>query len=492
MRREGRSRITRKLLTCGLFCAALVLFVGGARADGPSVAPAAGAEAWAASPFRSFGLSENLTENVSLSDESDDPALRAALASELRRLRVELHEKQGWADPLAAGDSLKVLLARREAQGVRRVAARSIDRHHLVDATIQVDASGMTSGQIVHEVAKLYALATLEAYGAPDSTFLSGAVAEALVTDGRSDAALESLRIAAAAPSLDFVSRPDSLGRMYVDEFARATGGYSAVRALWERAAQSGEGVMPLFQRAWAEATGERDDGLLLRAAARTYTIVETETSPSRIALADLEAGGLDAATPATFSVRHRSFLAPADSSGALRISWPDRSAPGAAVVRYRDTALAPDVIVWKPGSTHTVPLSGVARVDWVVGGLSSSGPPLDEQRATVQTLAAFPFGNVSAQAAAGPGSPYVAWTTSGHEGLAGWVVFREEVLPDGRIARTGPQMLPSTAQASESFRYAYVDPDAAAGTFYRYNVWAVTEDGLLAKAFSATLRTAD
>ena len=38
----------------------------------------------------------------------------------------------------------------------------------------------------------------------------------------------------------------------------------------------------------------------------------------------------------------------------------------------------------------------------------------------------------------------------------------------------------------------AYLDPDAAPGTFYRYSVWAVTEDGLLARAFSATLRTAE
>ena len=57
---------------------------------------------------------------------------------------------------------------------------------------------------------------------------------------------------------------------------------------------------------------------------------------------------------------------------------------------------------------------------------------------------------------------------------------------------RTGPQILPSTLQADEAFRYAYVDPEAATGTFYRYSVWAVTDDGLLAKAFSATLRTAD
>ena len=238
--------------------------------------------------------------------------------------------------------------------------------------------------------------------------------------------------------------------------------------------------MLPLFLRTWTETTGEREETLLLRAAARVYTVVEPEASPSRIGLADLESRGLDAATPATFSVRHRTLLSNGDATGALRISWPERSAPAAAVVRYRDTALPPDVVFWKPGATRTIPLAGVTRVDWVVAGLAA-GPPLEDLPAPVQVLASFPFTSVSAQAAAGPGSPRVSWTTASHEGLAGWAVFREEVLSDGRIVRTGPQMLPATEQADESYRYAYLDADAAPGAFYRYSVWAVTDDGLLA-----------
>jgi hypothetical protein len=63
-------------------------------------------------------------------------------------------------------------------------------------------------------------------------------------------------------------------------------------------------------------------------------------------------------------------------------------------------------------------------------------------------------------------------------------------VLADGRIARTGPEIVPSSNKGEESFRYVYVDPGASPATFYRYTVWAVTQDGLLARAFSATLRT--
>jgi hypothetical protein len=83
-------------------------------------------------------------------------------------------------------------------------------------------------------------------------------------------------------------------------------------------------------------------------------------------------------------------------------------------------------------------------------------------------------------------------WTTASHEGLWGWAIFREEVLADGRIASTGPEIIPSSERAEESFRYEFVDSSTTPGTFYRYTVWAVTSEGVLARAFSATLKTAD
>ncbi|MDQ2969590.1 MAG: hypothetical protein M3R34_00485 [Acidobacteriota bacterium] len=447
------------------------------------------ASEWSSSAFRTFGPAQTLLAGrVELVDERADGVFRAALSAEIRRLRAELHDKQGWADPLSEGDPLRIYVARQDAQGIRRLAARAVDRHRLLGASIEVDATGLSTAEVLHEVGRLYAQATLEAYGANDTTFLSAAVAQALV---RGEGDEERLRIEAAAPALDLRRNADTFGRVYVEEFSRALGGSAALRAVWERAAQSGEEVLALFLRTWAEATGEREDALLLRSAARMYTLVEPEPSPARVVLADLQSGALDAVTPSTFAIRHRAFLPAPEATGGLKVTWPERGAAAAAVVRYRDAALPPDVIFWQAGSIRTVPLSGVARVDWVVAG-TAGGPPLDELSASVEPVAAFPFTNVSAQAASGPGGPRISWTTSAHDGLAGWVLFREEVLADGRITRTGPQILPSTRQADESFRYAYVDPEAATGTFYRYSVWAVTDDGLLAKAFSATLRTPD
>lgn len=458
--------------------------------ENPKEAASAAAE-WASGTFRSFGvLQPLLAGRVQLGDEADDPIFRAALETELQRVRTELHDRQGWADPLSDGEPLRVYVARREGQGVARLAARSIDRHRLTGASIEVDGTGLSAGEILHRISRLYAKATLDAYEAPDSNFLTEAAAESLSAGEGDDERQERVRIAASATQLDLFHRPDTFGRFYVDEFSRVVG-LGALRGVWERSAQSGEEVLAVLQRSWTEATGEKDETLLLRSGARMYASVESEPAPSRLGLTDLQGGALDAATPAMFSLRHRVFIPAADATFALRVAWPEGGAPAAAVVRYRDSSLPADVVFWAPGTTRTVPLSGVARVDWIVSA-TATGPPFSSIAAAVEPIAGFPFANVAPQAVAGPGGPRLLWTTSGHEGLAGWALFREEVVPDGHVVRTGPQILPSTHQAGESFRYAYVDPDTTPGTFYRYSVWAVTDDGLLAKAFSATLRTPD
>ncbi len=487
MHRNRTARISRKLLICGAFCLSAARLLPALE---KTVEPSARSE-WVASAFHSFNAPSPILEGrIDLSDEGEDASFRAALTAELKRLRADLHERHGWADPLSPGDPLRIYIARRDGHGLRRLAAHEIDRHRLVGASIEVDATGLSAREALRAVARLYAQATLDAYGAADHTFLSLAVAEALAGREGGDERLEGLRAAAAAPGLDLARHSDSLGRLYVEEFARSAGP-TALRTVWERAAQSGEEVLPLFLRTWTETTGEKEDLLLLRSAARLYTVVEPEAAPSRVGLSDLQSGALDAVTPATFAVRHRTFLPGSEATGALRVAWPERGAAAAAVVRYRDAALPPDVVFWAPGSTRMLPLSGVSRIDWVVGG-TAGGPPLEELSAAVEPVAAFPFANLVPQASAGPGAPRISWTTSAHESLVGWVLFREEVSADGRIVRTGPQILPSTPRADDSFRYAFMDSDASAGTFYRYSVWAVTGDGLLARAFSATLRTAD
>ncbi len=488
MRRTQGGRIAPNALICSVF------FLAGAAAleAEQHLGVAARPLAWAESPYRNFGPPQPIQAGrVLLFDEADDPPLRLLLAAEFKRLSSELHDRQGWRVPFGDGDVLRIFVARKEAEGVRRLAARLIERGRLELASIQIDGTGMADRQIVREVARLYALATLLAYGVPDRTFLTEAAAEYLSGNGESEEERERTRIFAAAPAIDLMEHPATLGRLYVEEFARAAGGPASLRPVWERASETGQEILPVFWRSFAELTGEKEETLLLRCAARLYTAFETEPGPSRISLPDLQMGALDAATPPTLAFRHRTYVPSGEPAAALRVGWPELGAPAATVVRYRDPALSPDVVFIAPGSVHTIPLSGVARVDWVVTG-TFAGPPFGGAPALFETLSAFPYSGLVAQAVAGTEGPRLWWTTASHEGLVGWAVFREEVLPDGHIARTGPQILPSSNQAEESFRYAYLDSGASPGTYYRYTVWAVTEDGLLAKAFSATLRAAD
>jgi hypothetical protein len=489
MRRTEREGIVSKLLICSVLFASVAGF---SLAAEPETQAVAGPNAWTESPYRNFNKPEAiLGGRVLVSDESNDPALALGLANELKVLQGELHDRDGWRVPFAAGDALRIFIARKEAGGVRRLTMQSVERGRLVAPSIQIDATGLSDARIVREVARLYALATLSAYGVRDGSFLTAAAAEYLSSGSDPAQDREDAARAAAAPTLDLSAQPESLGSLYVDEFARATGGVSALRAVWEKAAETGQDALPALLKAYSDSTRETDGQLLLRFASRIYTTLEPEAGPSRIGLSDLQIGGLDAASPAAFTLRHRSFLPSPESPAALRLTWPEESAPASAVVRYRDSALPPDVVFFAPGAVRAISLAGVARVDWLVAG--SAGPaPSAPVPVAVESLAGFPYSGLVAHASGGLDGPRVWWTTASHEGLAGWAVFREEVQPDGRVTRTGPEILPASDNGGESLRYMYLDPSSTPGTFYRYTVWAVTEDGTLARAFAATLRTAD
>ncbi len=489
MRRTEREGIVSKLLICSVFGASLAVFSLAAESKTESAARPA---AWTESPYRNFLKPQAiLGGRVLVSDEADDPELRLALAQELTVLQAELHERDGFRAPLTEGEPLRIFIARKDAGGVRRLASESVDGGRLFAVSLQIDGTGLSGLEIVRYAARLYALASLSAYGVRDQSFLTAAAADYLSAGADPEEDSEETLQAAAAPSLEVAARPETLGRLYVEEFARATGGVSTLRAVWERAAETGQEVLPLFLKAYSDSTREPDNQLLLRSAARFYASAEPEAAPSRLGLPDLQNGGLDAAFPAPFTLRHRSYLPAQDAPAALRVTWPEESAPAAAVLRYRDGAIPPDVVFLSAGTVRSIPLAGVARIDWLIAGSSASAGP-SALPVSFESLSGFPYAGLVAHAAGSQGGSRVWWTTASHEGLAGWAVFREEVLPDGRVARTGPDILPASDRGGEPLEYMFVDPSSSPGTFYRYTVWAVTEDGTLARAFAATLRAAD
>ena len=484
--RRFRPFVTRVLPGCAAVLWLVALPAGASRLE--ETAPG---RAWVEDPIRRFGPPQTLLPGRALlRDEAEDPELRSALALEVRRLYASLYGAGGWRVPFAEGEPLRVFLARRGGQGMRRMAARSVDRGRLVGPEILLDASGLTAAQIVREVSRQIALATLAGYAVPNDDFLTPSMAEYLSAPGRESPG-EDAWILAAGLLVDFRRDPAALGRLWIEEVAREAGGKTFLREVWERASGSGESPLPLLLRMLAETAGVTEERVLVRAAARLFISLEPEASPSRLRLLDLESGGLDASSPARLIVRHRSFQPDASADETLVIGWPEDAGAGAAVVRYRDPALPPDVVFFQAADRRAIPLSGVARIDWLIAGTESGGRDL-RAPADAERVSGAPFAGLEARAAADGTRPQLVWSTQSHRGLWGWAVFREEVLADGRIARTGPEIVPSSESASESFRYAFLDRSAAPGTFYRYTVWAVTDEGLLARAFSATLKTAE
>ncbi|HTR01890.1 MAG TPA: hypothetical protein VMN82_01745 [Thermoanaerobaculia bacterium] len=482
---SGRQSVRRVRALLGAALLALPAAASLLAADAAS--PAAAGLEWTASPYRHFGDARVAPGGRAVVfDEVDDADLVAGVGQEVRRLETELFDRQGWRVPFAETEPLRVYVARGPSGGVRAVAARSVEKGRLVAPAVLLDASGMATGAIVREVARQIARATLDGYGVDDA-FLSPALAEFLsAPPGESGA--EAAWASGAAGTLAFRAEPATLGRLWVDEIARAAGGPVALRDAWQRAAELGESPTAVLVRAAAQDGHLSEESVLVRAAARLYASVEPEASPSRLRLLDVTSGAIDAAPPATLTVRHRTFLPETDDT--LKVAWPQDGGTAAAVVRYQDAALPPDVVAFGPGDTRAIPLSGVARVDWVVAGGASGGrgiaAPVSAELSTT-----LPYSGLEARGS-GEGGPRLTWTTASHDGLWGWAVFREEVQADGKIARTGPEIVPSAESSSQSYRYEFVDAAAASGTYYRYTVWAVTSEGLLARAFSATLKASD
>ncbi len=442
--------------------------------------------AWRDSPYRTFGPFRAVSSSVLLRDEADDPALRSAISEEIARLSSELFGAQGWPVPFGAGDPLRILVTRREAGGVRRLVSRALERGRLVRPAIEIDGAGLADSEIVAEAGRLFALAVISGYGVPVGGFVTAAAAELLSGSAATGGASEALRAAAAAPAVNLSDRARTMGRALLEEFSRAAGGRTALRHVFERASERGEDLRVSLGRIWLERTGETEESLIRRFASRLYATFEAEPGPSAIGLWDLQAGALDAGAPSAWTFRHYTYL-PAEAADPLSFAWPAGAGEGAAVVRYRDPELPPDVLLLAAGNAHTLSLSGVERVDWVVAGSAPAGASAP---VFFEAVDAYPVAGLDPHAAGSADGSRVWWTTEAHENLAGWVVFREEVQAEGSVERTGPQIVPASESAAESYRYVYVDPETRPGTFYRYTVWAVTGDGLLAKAFSATIQT--
>jgi hypothetical protein len=103
-----------------------------------------------------------------------------------------------------------------------------------------------------------------------------------------------------------------------------------------------------------------------------------------------------------------------------------------------------------------------------------------------VRRVPDYPAALASSRAGWTSGGVEIAWETSRHEDLLGWVVERrDETDGDAALERN---TLPATKASESATGYFWLDRDAIPGHRYRYRVLALTEDGLLGEAFEASV----
>ncbi len=406
----------------------------------------------------------------------------AAFASELdARLRAAF-DGGGWKVPFRPEEPLRVLVTEADGPSFSDVFSGAGNRNpvmalNLADHSPADAAAETVRGAAVFLLKGLAPSAPAEVVGAAARAIALGN--ELTETDR------EDLRENGAASEHSL----DSAGsELFAAEWIRqmaSDAGAGFVPAVWSGRVAEGEASLDAFGAAYREQGGSPGDAFY-RALAGLYAADEVIADPARLAEADLASGGLNAAAPPARS--WRLFTTFPSGTGGWSVAWPDDGARAFAVVHYED-GLPSDVVPFSAGDRKTLPASGVSRIDWVVTG-SENGGALLSSPASVLRETEFPMAGLSAEARSEAGEGVaLSWSTASHRDLSGWAILRSEVTEDGRVVQAEPESLPAQLEDPQGASYDFVDTSAIPGRYYRYDVWAVTADGALSRAFRVTLR---
>ncbi|HET9794666.1 MAG TPA: hypothetical protein VFS34_09405 [Thermoanaerobaculia bacterium] len=411
-----------------------------------------------------------------------DPAYAAAFASELdARLRAAF-DGADWNVPFRSAEPLRVIATAAYGLSFSDVFSASGQGNPVV----ALNLAGRAPADAAAEAVRGAAVVVLRALApsAPSEVVSAAARAISLGRD-LTESDREELREIGAAPEHSL----DSAGaELFAGEWIRqmaSDAGPGFVRAVWTGRVAEGNASLAAFATAFREQGGSPGDALY-RALAGLYGTDEVIGDPARLTETDLATGGLNAAAPPARS--WRLFTTFPSGTGGWNVAWPEDGARAFAVVHYED-GLPNDIVPFSAGDRKTLPASGVSRIDWVVLG-SEEGGALLASPASVLREEEFPMTGLSAEARTEPGEGVVlSWRTASHRDLSGWAILRSEVTEDGRVVRAEPESLPAQLDDPNGASYDFVDTSATPGRYYRYDVWAVTADGAMARAFRATLR---
>ena len=407
---------------------------------------------------------------------------RAEIADGLETRLRELFESDGWPAPFTAREPLRIELMSIAGASFSRYSAPGLPGA----LSIAVNLSGRTSKETVREIVRDAAWIALSAEFPRADRDLAAAAARALSTGGQLlESDREEVRIAGGAPEGSLKGPGGEIfAAAWIAEMSNLAG-KGFLRRAWAARVGNADASFSALSAFYSESTGRSPAEALRVALERLYAGSEILAGTAALSDADLLFGAMNASTPAPFSWRFYSI------SGSLpegrTFSWPEDAAEGFAVLRYEE-AMPSDIVVFRPGESKTLPLAGVLRIDWVIPGGERPASSLASPVA-VARVPDFPAAGLSAHAhSSSVEGVTLDWQTSSHRDLSGWAVFRSELDEAGLVVRRSPEWVPAERDDKDGAGYVYADHAAVPGRFYRYDVWAVTDDGALSRAFRATV----
>jgi hypothetical protein len=412
-----------------------------------------------------------------------DDDLRDELTRALSAFCATLFDRDGWPRPFSPASPLLVLVTR-QADVAAVAGWEGRERGLLVRPVVAAGAGARVPAAVVLDLGHQIALLSLR-QSAPDApAWAVESLAESLA---RRALGLDGVPLPETDPLLadsgSLTSPP--AGAAFWDALARRLPrGMGDVREAWEDAgALRGDGSDALLRSLAARVDegglpGFLADLMTKRLAAATGH----RGAPARrlASLADIAAPG-----PGPLGWR-RVTVRTEEERGGLEILVPDSraAAAGRAVLFYRGVRGDFDAVSLLPGLVRTIPLSGSSSVHLLLVD-GAEGGDLDVR---LRRVADYPVALVASGSEWKDGVVQISWRTSSHRDLLGWVLERWEETGEGTLEESGRELVPASDASDTGFAYHVADRDTQPGHRYRYRVYALTQDGVLAEAFETAV----
>jgi hypothetical protein len=409
--------------------------------------------------------------------------LRDELSRDLASFVSTLVDRDGWPRPLSARSPLLVLFT--AGPGATAAGWDGRDRDGTLRSPVILVASATrVRGAALADAAAQVALLSLRQAAPLEPPWAVQGVAAWL---SRREIGPDPTRPAVPDPFLEVagsLTTPEILAAFLAALENRLPRSAQDVREAWKAAGERGDDadafLRDLAERSGSTSLGDRVAEVVASHLAAASTPRNDSPAVSRRTWL---AGDVVTAAPAPLGWR-RVSLRTEDERAGLEITLPDAAAHAARLLLFYRGDGGFDSLPVLPGATRIVPAAGTASVEVVL----ADGDGADEASLRVRRVPDYPAALASSRAGWTNGGVEIAWETSRHEDLLGWVVERRDETEGGSAIERNT--LPATKVSESATGYLWLDRDAIPGHRYRYRVLALTEDGLLGEAFEASVET--